>query len=127
MDFRKSFSKPFKKFKDKLRDGRSGSEDSRKGREADVKGGDVSQRDSYLRSDVCAEDVAESGPSAEGSNIGGKEVALVDVDPPTSMLSISRIGEPNGMRTILFSIPPLIGPSRQHRKPCYSRSSSRCS
>ena len=103
MDFRKSFSKPFKKFKDKLpgssrkRDGRSGGEDGGKGREADVEGGEVSQRNSYLRSEVIVEGAVGGGPSGEGSNVDGNKVAFVDVNPLTSIPSISHIGEPDGM------------------------------
>ena len=108
MDFRKSFSKPFKKLKDKLpggsrkRDGRSESEDSRKGSEvevkgAEVKGAEVIQRNSFLHSEVSVEGVVESGPSQEESNVDGKKGALNDVDPPTSAPSISHIREPDGM------------------------------
>ena len=39
--------------------------------------------------------VVESGPSAEGSSIDETKVALVDVDPPTSVPPIPRIGEPD--------------------------------
>ena len=103
MDFRKSFSKPFKKLKSKLpggnpkRDGGSGSEGGSKGRRDNLEGSEVSQRSSYLRSEVSIGDVVEGGPSAEGSNIDSKKVTLVDVDPPTSVPSISHIGEPDGM------------------------------
>ena len=103
MDFRKSFSKPLKKLKDKLpggsrkHDGRSESEDSRKGREVDVKGGEVTQRNSYIPSEASVKDAAESGPGREGTNADGKNVALIDVDPPTSAPSISRIGKPDSM------------------------------
>ena len=103
MDLRKSFSKPFKKLKGKLledrrkRDGRSGSEDGREGKEADIKRDEVNRRGSYLRSDVSIEGVVGSGPSGEGSNVGGREVALIDVDPPTSTPSISHIGGPGSM------------------------------
>jgi len=104
MDFRKSFSKSFKKLKGKLpggsrkRDGRSGSEDSRKGREVDdVEGGEASQRNSYLSSEVSVVGAVESGPSREGINMDGKKPTLVDANPPTSAPLISHIGEPDGM------------------------------
>jgi len=109
MDFRKSFSKPFKKLKGKLqggsrkRDGRSGSEDSRSGRELDVvEGGKASQRNSYLHSEVSVVGAVESGPSQEGINVDGKETTPVDANPPTSAPPISHIGKPDGMWTISF-------------------------
>ena len=108
MDLRKSFSKPFKKLKDKLlggsrkRNGRSESEDSRKGRETGVTGGEASQRISFMHSEVSVDGVAESGPSREETDVEGKTAALVDVDPPTSAPSISRIGGPDGMWTTSF-------------------------
>jgi len=103
MDFRKSFSKPFKKLKDKLpggsskRDGRSGSKGSRKGRAANINGSKASQRNSYLNPEVGVEGVVEGGPSREGSNTDGKKVPLVDADPIISTPSILHIGEPDGM------------------------------
>ena len=102
MDFRKTFSKPFKKLKDKLpggsrkRDGRSESEDSRKGRDVDVEGGKVSQRNSYLHSEVSVEGAVESRPGQEVANVDAKKAAPVDAVPPTSAPSISHIGEPGG-------------------------------
>jgi len=102
MDLQKSFSKPLKKLKDKLwggsrkRDGRSGSEGSRKGGGVGVEG-EASQRDSLLHSEVSVEGAVESGPSGEGSNVGVKKAALVDVDPAASTPSISHIGGPDGM------------------------------
>ena len=104
MDFRKSFSKPFKKLKDKLpggsrkRDGRSVSEeDGRKGGDGDVRGNETNQGDAHLDSEVSAGRVVGSGPGREGSNIDGNKLAFVDADPLASTLSISRIGEPNSM------------------------------
>jgi len=103
MDLRKSFSKPFKKLKDKFpggrrnRNGGSGSEDSRKEGQADVKGSEAGQRNSYLRLAVGVGGTTESGPSGEGSNFDGKNVTLVDVNPPTSTPSISNIREPDSM------------------------------
>jgi len=100
MDFGKSFSKPFKKLKDKFpggsrkQDGRSGSKDSRKGRAPEVEGSEASQRNSYLRSEVNVEGTVESAPSPEESNVGGKGITRVD-DPPISTPSISCIGEPD--------------------------------
>ena len=102
MDLRKSFSKPLKKLKDKLqggnrkRDGRSESQDSRKGGGVDGDG-EASQRNSFLHSKASVEGAVESGASREGSNVGGKKAALVDVDPAASTPSISHIGEPDGM------------------------------
>jgi len=105
MDFRKSFSKPFKRLKDKLpggsrkRDGRSESEDSRKGSAVDVEGGKASQSDSYLHPEVSIEGAVEGGPNRQGSSVGGRKAALqvVDVNPSSSAPSISHIGEPDGM------------------------------
>ena len=110
MSFRRSFSKPFKKLKGKLRggsserDGRSGSEDSRrgsedsrKGRKADIKGGVIGQRNPYLHSEVSVEGAAGGGPSGEGSGVNRKKVALIDTDPHTSTPSILHIGKPDGM------------------------------
>ena len=115
MSFRRSFSKPFKKLKGKLRggsserDGRSGSEDSRrgsedskKGRKADIKGGVIGQRNSYLHSEVSVEGAAGGGPSEEGSNVGRKKVALINANPPTYTPLILNIREPDGMLTTLF-------------------------
>ena len=101
MDLRNTFSKPFKKLRDKFpggrrkRDGRSGSEDSRKQGQADVSGGEASQRSSYLHPEVSVKAAVESGPSGEGGNIGGKGAALIEVDPPTSTPSISNVEEPD--------------------------------
>jgi len=105
MDFRKTFSKPFKRLKDKLpggsskRDGRSESKDSRKGRAVDVEGGEASQRDSYLHPEVSIKGAVEGGPNREWSGVGGRKAALqvVDVNPSSSVPSISHIGEPDGM------------------------------
>ena len=103
MDFRKSFSKPFKRLKGKLRggsrqcDGRSESEDSRKGSEVDVKGGEASRRNSYLHSEVSVVGAMERGPSLEGVNVDGKKTALVNADLPGSAPLISSIGEPDSM------------------------------
>jgi len=103
MDFQKSFSKPFKKLKDKLpgvsrkRDGRSERKDNGKGKEADVEGSEASRSNSYLRSEVSVEGAVESGPHPEERNVDGKGVTFFDVNPPTSAPSISAIGEPGGM------------------------------
>jgi len=100
MGFRKSFSKSFKKLRDKLpggsckRDGRSESEDDREGGEVGVKAGEASQRNPYLRS---VEGAAESGLNREGTNVDGGEAVLVDVDPPTSAPLILQVGEPDSM------------------------------
>jgi hypothetical protein len=66
MDLRKTFSKPFKKAKQKLaevgrkRDGRSGSDNNRGGREADAEGNEASKRSSHLHLGVEGEEI---GPS----------------------------------------------------------------
>jgi len=126
MDLRKSLSKPFKKLKDKFpggghkRDGRSASKDSRGGGVADIEGGEVSQRNSFLPSEVSIEGSVGGGPGGEGSNVDGKKVVLVDVDPPVSTPSISHIGEPDGTRRALFPVLPLIGPYRQCGEPHHS-------
>ena len=57
----------------------------------------MSQRNLSMHSEVSVEGEMGSGPSAERAGVGGKEVALVNVDPPTSTPSISHIGEPDGM------------------------------
>jgi len=103
MDFRKSFSKPFKKLKDgfprgsRKRDGRSESEDSRKGSKVDVTGGEAGQRNLDLHPEVTVLGAVESGPSREGTNVDGKKTALVDADPPIPAPAIPYIGEPDGM------------------------------
>jgi len=105
MDFRTTFSKPLKRLKDKLpggsrkHDGGSESEDSRKGRWSDFKGGEASQSNLYQHSEVSVEGAVESGPSREGSSVGGEKTALqaVDLDPSTSAPSILHIGEPDSM------------------------------
>ena len=119
MDCRKPFSRPFKKLKDKLRgssrkrDGRSGSEDSRRGRSVDVTDGEASQSNLNLHSEVNVEGAVKSGPNQEGSNVGGKEAAprAVDPGPPESAPLISRTAEPDSMCTISSSVLPLIGPT----------------
>ena len=119
MDHPKSFSKRFKKLKDKFRggsrkhDGGSGSEDSRKATGVDVTDGDASQSSLNLHSELSVEGAVKSGPNQEGSNVGGKKAAFraVDPDPTESAPSISRIGEPDSMYTTSFSVLPLIGPT----------------
>ena len=96
MYLRKTFLKPIKKLKDKLRgrtrkrDGGSGSEDSGSGRGSDVGRSEASQRGSYLYSEVDIGGTAESGPGREETNVDGKKTVLVDADPP----AIPHIGEP---------------------------------
>ena len=112
MDLRKSFSKPLKKLKHRLtegnrnRDGRSRKENDREKREADVGGGEASQRDSRLHLDV--EDVVEGGPSRAGNpdDVEGKEVGRVDL--PVSTPSISHGGESGSMQTTSLKFLPLI-------------------
>jgi len=100
MDFRKSFSKPFKKLKDKVRgdsregDGRSGSEDSRKWRGVDATEGEASKSSPYLHPEASVEGAVKSGPSREGNNVSGRKAAQVDdVDHPRSAPLISDIRE----------------------------------
>jgi len=103
MDVRKPFLRPFKKLKDKLqggsrkRDGRSGSEDSRKGNEGDVGRGEASQGNSFSHPEVRVEGAAESGSNRGESNIDGKKATLINANPPTSVPSISHIGEPDSV------------------------------
>jgi hypothetical protein len=99
MGIRDSVSKPFKKLKHRLargsrkRDGGSGSESNREGRETDVEGSEASRRNSNLHPEV--EGAVESGPSREGNGGDGKRVG--QVDPPTSTPSISHDKEPDRM------------------------------
>jgi hypothetical protein len=66
MDLRKALSKPFKKAKQKLaevgrkRDGRSGSDNSRGGREADTEGNEASKRSSHMHLEVEGEEIGSS-------------------------------------------------------------------
>ena len=109
MDFRKPFSKPFKKLKDKLlrgnrkRDGRSGGEDGRMGRGSSIEASEASQQHSHLHSGADAEGAVESGPSRAGINADGKKPVLVNVNPPTSTPLISNIKELDGMWTVSLS------------------------
>jgi len=102
MDLRKSFSKPFKKLKGKLpgghrkRDGRSRNEDNREGGAVDFES-EASERNSYLDSEVDADDMVEGGPSREGSDVNWKEAAPLVDDPAISTPSISQSVEPNCM------------------------------
>jgi len=97
-------------------DSRKGSEDSRRGREVDAKEGEAHQRKSFLHSEVGVEDAVEDRLGREDGNVDGKK-ALVDADRPTSVPSISHIGEPDGTRTMLFSVLPLIGPTEDAGSP----------
>jgi hypothetical protein len=96
---RRSFLKPFEKVKQKLagvvrkRNRKSGSEDGREGREPDVGGTEVNQRNSCLHSD--AEGVVEGGPGREGNDVDKEEVG--QIDPLTSTPSILHSGQPNSM------------------------------
>ena len=102
MDLRKSFLKPFKKLKSKLpgdrrkQDGKSGGRNDGKGGEIAVEGGEASQKNSFVDSEVDVMSAVESGPSRERDNVDGRDATLVD-DPPTSTPSISRSGKPGGM------------------------------
>jgi hypothetical protein len=97
MDLRNSFLKPFKKAKQKLTGGRrkrdagSEGETDRGGREADAGRSEVNQRNSRLHSE--AEDVVESEPIPEGSDIGGDGVGRVGSPPSTPTISYNV--EPN--------------------------------
>jgi len=97
MDFRKSILKPFKELKGKLpggnrkRDGGSGGENDRKGREVDIEGGEASQRSLHLHPEVVIEGAVGGEHSQEGSNADGREAARVD-EPPASTPSIPRSG-----------------------------------
>ena len=82
---------------DNKRDGRSWSKDGRKGRDADVEGGEAGQKNSHLHLDVDIGGLVESGPSQEGNNVDGTKVTLINVNRPTSTHPISHIGEPDGM------------------------------
>ena len=100
MDLRDSISRPFKKLKHRLTKGNrkrkdeTGS-DSNRGGEGDGAEESEAGQSSYLHPET--EDVAETRPSQEEKDGDSKKVA--QVDPPTSMPSISHrdSGEPNGM------------------------------
>ena len=100
MDFRKSFSKPFKKLKHRLTkgnrkpDGKSGREDNREGRETDVEGSEASQRNSRLHSEV--EDVVEIRPGLEENLDGVKGKEFDQVDSSTSPPPIAHGGGSGG-------------------------------
>ena len=87
MDFRKSFSKLFKKLKGKFpggnrkRDGRSGDEASRK--------------NTHLHSEVDIKGAVGGGHGQEGVDADGGGATQVD-EPPTSALSISWHGKHDG-------------------------------
>ena len=98
MGLRKSFLKPFEKVKQKLTDGRHEGDGRPRGEndqegEAHVGGSEASRRNPRLHFEV--EDVMEIGPSREGNGVDREKVG--QVDPPSSMPSISRGGEPNSM------------------------------
>ena len=99
MDLRKSFLKPFKRVKQKLkggrrkRDGGSESENDRGGKETDAEGSEVSRRNSCLHSEV--EGVVEGGPSLEENHVGGDGVG--QVGSPPSAPSIPYNVEPSSM------------------------------
>ena len=100
MDLRDSLSKPFKKLKHRLtksirkRKEGSRSDSHREGGETEVEESEAGQS-SHLNPET--EDVAKSGPSREESDSKGKKA--VEVNPPTSMPSISPIdsGKLNSM------------------------------
>lgn len=97
MDFRKPFSRPFKKLKDKLRGG-GRKHDGRSGSEVDVERGEASKRNSSSHPEARAEGTGAGRHSQEGTNVYGKKAApqVVHVDPHRSTPSISQIGEPDG-------------------------------
>jgi len=96
MDSRNAFLKPFKKLKHRLtrgsrkRDGGSGSESNREGRDTGLDGNETSRSNSNLHPEV--EDAVEIGPGREGNDGGGRKVE--QADPPTSTSSISYDREP---------------------------------
>lgn len=107
MDLGKSFSRRFKKVKNRLTGGnrkrseRSGSKDGREQRSprgSDVEGSEASRRNSHQRSEV--EDAAKSGSNRKGDDVDGKKVGRVD--PPTSTSSTQRGGESDSMQTICY-------------------------
>ena len=63
---------------------------------SDVEGGEPSQINSYLHSEVGVENAVEAGLGREESDVGGKEATPVD-GPPTPTPSILQGGKPNGM------------------------------
>ena len=121
MDLRKSLSKPFKKLKHRLAEGRrkrdrgSEGEDDREGREADARASETSQRSSHLHPEV--EDAVESGPSRERDSVKGEEVG--QVNPPISTPSILHHGEPGDTTLSVFSLlantddPPTLDPVQE--------------
>ena len=106
MDFRKSFSKPFKKLKNRLTegnrkpDGKSGREDNREGRETDVGGSEASQMNSRLHSEVEA--VVESRPGLEENSDGIKGKEVDQVDTSTSPPPIAHGGESGSTQIALY-------------------------
>jgi len=66
-----------------------------------VEGSEPAQRNSHLHSEVRVEGTTETGPTREGSDVGGKEAVPAD-DPPTSIPSIVQGGRPDGTRTALY-------------------------
>jgi len=74
------------------RDGRSGSESNREGRETDVEGSEASRRNPHPHSEVDEGAVA-SGPSREGND--GDMGRVDQADPPTSTPSIPCDREPD--------------------------------
>jgi hypothetical protein len=99
MGLRKSFLKPFEKVKQTLTGGRrkvderSGGENDQEGGKAQVGGGEASQRNSHLHSEV--EDVMEMRPSRGGNDVDREKVG--QVDSPSSIPSISHGREPDSM------------------------------
>ena len=111
MDFRKSFSKPFKKLKHRLTegnrrpDGRSRRDDNKEGRGTNVEGGEADRRNSGLHSEV--ESVVESRPDREenSNDVGGKDVERVNSS--TSSPSIPHGGASGSTQTPCYFNPYL--------------------
>ena len=130
MDFRKPFSKQFKKLKyrltegDRKRDGRSGKEGDRGGSETGIDGGEASQRNSRLRSDV--DDVVERAPSREGNpdDVTGKKVDRVDSSASPPPISHGA-GESGSTQTTCYSILASDHFPGQRRQPRHSQSCPR--
>jgi len=70
-----------------------GGENDARGREADIEGGEASQRNLIVHSDVDIEGAVGGGHGQEGSDADGGEVARVDEPPTSRRPSISRSGE----------------------------------
>lgn len=106
MSFRKSLSKPFKTLGRCItggchkEGGKSGREDDREARGAEVGGTEVNQTNSRLRAEV--EDAAEKGPGQEGNFSDAKGKKVDPDDLPASPPSIPPGGGSGGTQTTSF-------------------------